>query len=136
MFSSLTYTHIYTTTQASPDAAQACLYLAEPQGVLCLKSSPLLHPPPTPHIERIRREASTLPLCLHFLYYYSSEDMSQWGGCLRRLRDCLRQLVLDEVDEETIGLFESEDKVCVSWHLSFYLYFYMSAVPSVSLPSD
>lgn len=39
--------------------------------------------------------------------------MSQWGSCLARLRECVRRLILDEVDEEAMGLFESEDKVCV-----------------------
>lgn len=36
--------------------------------------------------------------------------MSQWGGCLRRLRDCLRRLLLEEEDEEAVGLMEN-DKV-------------------------
>lgn len=39
--------------------------------------------------------------------------MSQWGSCLARLRECVRRLILDEVDEESMGLFEGEDKVCV-----------------------
>ena len=39
--------------------------------------------------------------------------MSQWGSCLARLRECVRRLILDEVDEESMGLFESDDKVCV-----------------------
>lgn len=38
--------------------------------------------------------------------------MSQWGSCLARLRECVRRLILDEVDEESVGLFENEDKVC------------------------
>lgn len=36
--------------------------------------------------------------------------MSQWGGCLRRIRSCLRRLLEDEIDEEAVGLFE-QDKV-------------------------
>lgn len=59
--------------------------------------------------------------------------MSQWGGCLRRLRDCLRQLVLDEVDEETIGLFESEDKVSVFMCALAGYYLYLSAVTCLIL---
>jgi len=39
--------------------------------------------------------------------------MSQWGSCLARLRECVRRLILDEVDEESMGLFESDDKVCL-----------------------
>lgn len=36
--------------------------------------------------------------------------MSQWGGCLRRIRQCLQRLLEDELDEEAVGLFEA-DKV-------------------------
>lgn len=37
--------------------------------------------------------------------------MSQWGGCLRRIKSCLRRLLEDEIDEEAVGLFEQRDKV-------------------------
>lgn len=37
--------------------------------------------------------------------------MSQWGGCLRRIKSCLQRLLEDEIDEEAVGLFEGRDKV-------------------------
>lgn len=39
--------------------------------------------------------------------------MSHWGSCLARLRECVRHLILDEVEEESMRLFENEDKVSV-----------------------
>ena len=37
--------------------------------------------------------------------------MSQWGGCLRRIKSCLQRLLEDEIDEEAVGLFKGRDKV-------------------------